>query len=102
MSKVSVIVPVHNTVKYIDTCVRSLRQQTLKDIEIILVENASDDGSLERCHELASADERIKVIHSDIGDLSHARNLGIECATSEYVAFVDSDDTVAGDMYQVL
>lgn len=102
MSKVSVIVPVHNTVEYIEACVHSLRQQTLDDIEIILVENASDDGSLERCHELALADKRIKVIHSDIGDLSHARNLGIEHASSEYIAFVDSDDTVAKEMYQVL
>ena len=100
--KVSVIIPVYNLANYIENTVASLLAQTYQNIEIILVENASSDGSLERCRELALADKRIKVLHSDIGDLSHARNLGIECASSEYVAFVDSDDTVAEDMYQVL
>lgn len=102
MSKVSIIVPVHNTEKYLRMTVESLAGQTLQDIEIILVENASTDGSLELCHELAKADERIKVMHLDKGDLSHARNNGLKQATSEYVAFVDSDDAVLPEMYETL
>jgi glycosyltransferase involved in cell wall biosynthesis len=102
MSKVSIIVPVHNTEKYLENTVRSLLAQTLKDIEVILVENASTDGSLALCHELAKTDDRIKVMHLEKGDLSHARNNGLTLATSEYVAFVDSDDTVKPEMYETL
>lgn len=102
MSKISVIVPVHNTEKYLEKCVDSLTSQTLKDIEIILVENASKDGSLRKCHECAERDPRISVLSFEIGDLSYARNRGVEAAKSEYVAFVDSDDTVAPTMYEDL
>lgn len=102
MTKVSVIVPVHNTEKYLRNCVESIQAQTLKDIEIILVENASTDGSLELCKHLADQDERISYIHSDIGDLAAARNLGLTKVKSEYVAFVDSDDTVDPEMYETL
>lgn len=102
MSKVSIIVPVHNTEKYLENTVRSLVKQTLKDIEIILVENGSTDGSLALCHEIAKTDDRIKVMHLDKGDLSYARNNGLKLATSEYVAFVDSDDTVKSEMYETL
>ena len=102
MSRVSVIVPVHNTARYLAACVASLQRQTLQDIEIILVENASTDDSLSLCNKLAETDDRIKAIHLDVGDLSYARNRGIELASSEYVAFVDSDDTVAPEMYETL
>lgn len=102
MSKVSVIVPVHDTERYLAACVASLQSQTLEDIEIILVENASTDNSLALCRQLAETDERIKVLHLETGDLSYARNQGIDAATSEFVAFVDSDDTVSADMYQTL
>ena len=102
MSRVSIIVPVHNTEKYLEATVQSLLAQTLKDIEIILVENGSTDGSLALCHEVAKTDERIKVMHLDKGDLSYARNNGLTLATSEYVAFVDSDDTVRPEMYETL
>lgn len=100
MSKISVIVPVHNTEKYLRKCVASLTAQTYGHIEIILVENASSDGSLALCHELASHDDRIKVIHADIGDPAHARNEGVKASTGEYIGFVDSDDTVEPDMYE--
>lgn len=102
MSRVSIIVPVHNTEKYLEATVCSLLAQTLKDIEIILVENGSTDGSLALCYEVAKTDERIKVMHLDKGDLSYARNNGLTMATSEYVAFVDSDDTVKPEMYETL
>ena len=100
MPKVSVIVPVHNTALYLVKCVESIVNQTLKDIEIVLVENASTDNSLELCHQMADTDKRIKVLHIDEGDLSKARNEGIKIATSKYVAFVDSDDTILPSMYE--
>lgn len=100
MPKVSVIIPVHNMYDYMDKCLDSVRQQTLEDIEIILVENASTDRSQEKCQEYAQKDPRIKFIHLDVGDLAHARNQGLMLATAEYVAFLDSDDYVARDMYE--
>ena len=100
MPKVSVIIPVHNMYDYMDKCLDSVRQQTLEDIEIILVENASTDRSLEKCQEYARIDPRIKFIHLDVGDLAHARNQGLMLATAEYVAFLDSDDYVAREMYE--
>lgn len=100
MPKVSVIIPVHNMYDYMDKCLDSVRQQTLEDIEIILVENASTDRSQEKCQEYAQKDPRIKFIHLDVGDLAHARNQGLMHATSEYVAFLDSDDYVAREMYE--
>lgn len=102
MSRISIIVPVHNTEQYLESTIRSLLAQTLKDIEIILVENGSTDNSLALCHEVAKSDERIKVMHLERGDLSYARNSGLTLAASEYVAFVDSDDTVKSEMYETL
>ena len=99
MPKVSIIVPVHNTEKYLQACVESLTAQTLADIEIILVENCSTDNSLALCHKLATTDDRIKVVSIDKADLSTARNEGVKVATGEYIAFVDSDDTVLPEMY---
>ena len=100
MPKVSVIIPVHNMYDYMDRCLESVMNQTLADIEIILVENASTDKSLEKCNEYAAKDSRIKVMHRDIGDLSYARNSGLSIATGEYVAFLDSDDYVDLNMYE--
>ena len=77
MPKVSIIVPVHNTEKYLQACVESLTAQTLADIEIILVENCSTDNSLTLCHKLSATDDRIKVVSIDKADLSTARNEGI-------------------------
>ena len=99
MPKISVIVPVHNTAKYLEKCVGAIAGQTFKDIEIVLVENASTDNSLEVCQSLAKDDARIKVLHSDIGDPSLARNIGIEASTGEYLGFIDSDDTIDLEMY---
>ena len=100
MCKVSIIVPVHNTEQYLPTTVESLLAQTYKNIEIILVENASTDGSLALSHALADKYDRIKVIHTDIAGPANARNMGIDAATGEYIGFVDSDDTVDPDMYE--
>ncbi len=102
MSKVSIIVPVHNTEKYVEACVSSAQAQTLRDIEIILVENGSTDDSLAVCRRLAEDDPRIRVIHMDEGDVSLARNVGVTMATSDYIGFMDSDDVAEPEMYSTL
>lgn len=100
MSLLSVIIPVHNTVAYLENTLDSVLKQSLSDIEIILVENMSTDGSDVLCDKLAGHDSRIKVMHNDIAGLSRARNAGIKASTSDYVAFIDSDDTIEHDMYE--
>lgn len=99
MPKVSIIVPVHNTERYLQACVASLTTQKLTDIEIILVENCSTDNSLALCHKLAESDSRIKVLSIDKADLSTARNEGVKVAKGDYIGFVDSDDTVLPDLF---
>ena len=89
---VSVIVPVHNTVEYLPRCIDSIRNQSLKDIEIILVENQSNDGSAALCDEYMSFDSRVKVLHLPVANASIARNAGLDIASAPYVGFVDSDD----------
>ena len=89
---VSIIVPVHNTADYLHKCIESLRSQTLQQIEIILVDNLSVDGSSEICDEYARIDKRIKVLHLSIAGLSIARNAGMRIASAPYTGFVDSDD----------
>lgn len=98
--KISIIVPVHNTFFYLSSCIESLLSQTLKDFEIILVENGSTDESIELCKYFTKIDSRIKLIQIDKADLSSARNAGLRIAAGEYIAFVDSDDTVSSTMYE--
>lgn len=101
--KVSVIVPVYNVELYLKECVESIRQQTLQDIEIILVDDKSPDRSPLICDEYAQLDKRIKVIHKPINEgLGFARNSGLEVASGEFVAFLDSDDFIEKNMYQTL
>ena len=102
MPKVSIVVPVYNVENYLEFCVRSLKAQTLKDIEIILVDDGSPDNSGKICDELAKTDSRISVVHKQNGGLSSARNAGIAVARGEYIGFVDSDDWVEPDMYEHL
>lgn len=98
--KVSVIIPVHNTATYLTACVESVTAQTLRETEIILVENGSTDNSLEVCYRLAQEDPRIKVLQIAKADLSTARNEGARVASADYVGFVDSDDTILPDMFE--
>lgn len=100
--KVSIIVPIYNVEKYLDRCMQSLLNQTLKEIEIILVDDESPDNCPAMCDEYARHDARVKVIHKNNGGLGFARNSGLEVATGEYVAFVDSDDYVNVTMYEEL
>lgn len=99
---VSIVVPVYKVEKYLERCVTALRNQTLRDIEIILVDDGSPDACPEMCNALALSDCRIKVVHKKNGGLSSARNAGLRAASGDYVGFVDSDDTVAPDMYEKL
>ena len=90
--KVSFIIPVYNVENYIHQCVDSIITQTYRDIEIILVDDGSPDGSPKICDEYAAKDPRIIALHKTNGGLSDARNYGLNKATGDYVAFVDSDD----------
>lgn len=100
--KVSIIVPVYNVEPYIERCVESLRNQTLKDIEIVLVDDESPDNCPAICDEYTGRDSRIKVVHKKNGGLGLACNTGIEAATGDYIAFCDSDDWVDTEMYETL
>ena len=92
--KVSIIVPVYNTEKYLEKCVNSLTGQTYKNIEIILVDDGSKDGGGSLCDELAKKDHRIKVIHKENGGLISSWKRGVKESCGEYLCFVDSDDWV--------
>lgn len=100
--KVSVIVPVYNVESYLDRCVKSILNQTLKDIEIILVDDGSSDNCPAICDKYASKDHRVKVVHKKNAGLGMACNSGIEVALGEYIAFCDSDDWVDAEMYQIM
>ena len=94
MVKVTVIIPVYNTEKYLAECIESAINQSLRDIEIILVDDASPDNAGKICDEYAAKDSRIKVIHQENQGVSAARNNGLEHANGEYVYFLDSDDMI--------
>ena len=98
--KISVIVPCYRTEKWLDRCVASLVNQTLQDIEIILVDDGSPDRVSAMCDEWAAKDTRIKVIHQRNSGQGPARNVGLDIAKGEYVAFVDSDDWIDADAYR--
>lgn len=100
--RISVIIPVYNVEGYLERCLMSVIGQTYENLEIILVNDGSTDGSGELCDEFAAADSRIQVIHKENGGLSDARNVGMDMATGEYIGFIDSDDWVDRDMYEVL
>lgn len=100
--KVSVIIPVYNAEKYIGRCVDSIRKQTLRELEIILVDDGSTDASRTVCEELCGQDERIKLVSQKNAGPGAARNLGLETAEGEYAAFVDSDDYIDADMYRTM
>ena len=98
--KVSVIVPVYNVEKYIEKCLSSLVNQTLRDIEIIVVNDGSPDNSQKIIDKYAKKYSNIKSFTKKNGGLSDARNFGLKYASGEYIAFVDSDDYVKLDMYE--
>lgn len=103
---ISVIVPVYNVADYLEECVISIINQTYKNLEIILVDDGSTDNSSKICDDFSKKDTRIKVIHKENGGISKARNAGIEIATGDYIAFMDSDDcikeTFIEELYKLL
>ena len=101
-SELTVVVPVYNVEKYLEKCIDSILNQTLTVDEIILVDDGSKDKSGEIAEDYAAKYKNIKVIHQKNGGLSAARNTGIDAATKEYIAFVDSDDYIESDMYETL
>lgn len=92
--RVSVIVPIYKVEQTLDRCVKSIRKQSYRNLEIILVDDGSPDRCPQMCDEYALADNRIVVVHKKNGGLSDARNAGIKKSTGEYIAFVDSDDYI--------
>ncbi|VEF49057.1 glycosyl transferase family protein [Bacillus freudenreichii] len=100
--KISIVVPVYNVENYIRNCIESIMAQTYKEFELILVNDGSPDNSGKICEEYAKKDDRVKVIHKNNGGVSSARNCGIETAKGEYIAFVDPDDEVEPEMYELL
>ncbi len=102
MKKISVIVPIYNTEKYLIQCLDSIINQTYRNLEIILVDDGSEDESPKICDEYASIDDRIKVIHKKNEGVAKARNTGISVSTGDYLAFVDSDDVINLVMFERL
>lgn len=100
--KLSIIVPVYNVEPYLEKCIDSILAQSVTDMEVILVDDGSTDGSAEACDRYSQKDRRIVVIHKENGGLSDARNAGLEIARGEYIGFVDSDDHIDPDMYHDL
>lgn len=103
MAKISVIVPIYNTERFLERCLTSLQNQTEQNIEFLLIDDASTDRSLEIMDFFQKKDKRFKIITSNKNNgVSIARNKGIELATGEYIGFVDSDDYVDYDYFEVL
>ena len=99
---ISIIVPVYKVELYLGQCVDSILAQTYREIEVLLIDDGSPDKCGEMCDAYASKDPRVKVFHTENGGLSAARNEGLKHATGDYIAFVDSDDWIDPDMYEVL
>ncbi len=102
MEKVSVIIPAYNVERFIAECVNSVRSQTYKDLEIIIIDDGSTDSTFDICQKLADEDERIKLIQNNHGGVSRARNSGLDNATGDYIVSVDSDDIILPDMIETL
>ena len=102
MEKISIIVPVYNCEKYIGTCIESIQGQTYQNLEIILVNDGSKDGSGEICRSYVVHDARIQYIEQENQGVSAARNHGIKKATGTFVMFVDADDTITNDACEKL
>lgn len=102
MCKVSVIVPVYNTEKYLPACLESLAAQTMDDIEVIVIDDGSPDGSLAIAEEFAAKHPGFRVFSTENRGVGHARNYGAKMSRGEYLAFVDSDDEVEPDYCQAM
>ena len=99
---ISIIIPVYNVEKYLEDCLNSVVNQTYKNLEIILIDDGSTDNSGKICDLYAKKDNRIVVIHKENAGVSSARNVGLKIAKGLYIGFVDPDDYIAEDMYEIL
>lgn len=100
MKLISVIVPAYNVRPYLERCINSIIHQTYPNLEIILVDDGSTDGTGALCDEIAGRDSRVIVIHKENGGQADARNRGIEIASGEFISFIDADDYIESDMYE--
>lgn len=97
---ITVIVPIYNSEKYLSGCLQSICSQTYDNIEILLIDDGSTDSSWEICNRFAAADSRIIIVQKENGGQSSARNLGLDMATGDYIAFIDSDDAISADVLE--
>lgn len=102
MKKISIIVPVYNVEENIDSCIKSIINQTYKNLEVLLIDDGSTDSSGMVCDEYAKKDNRIKVIHKTNEGVSATRNLGIKISTGDFIAFIDSDDLLENNYCETL
>src|SRR5690625_6208119 len=102
MSKVSIIIPVYNKAPYLDSCISSVINQTYKNLEIIIIDDGSTDNSLEICEKYRKKDERIQLISQENQGVSVARNKGIQKASGEWIYFLDADDYLELDAFEIL
>src|SRR5437764_6840572 len=100
--RVSVVVPMFNVAAYVEDCLTSLAQQSLTDIEVVMVDDGSTDETPAIARRFAAADSRFRLVSQPNGGLGHARNTGTAAATGEFLAFVDSDDVVPRHAYETL
>lgn len=99
---VTIIIPVYNTEKYLEKCLNSVLEQSHKNLEIILINDGSTDNSLNICKEFQKLDNRIKIINQENNGVSVARNKGLDIASGEYIAFIDSDDFIEKNMIETM
>ena len=100
--KISVIVPIYQVGAYLEDCIKSIINQTYRNLEIILINDGSTDDCPMICDKYKALDDRIRVIHKENGGISSVRNLGLEVATGEYLAYVDGDDAIDEKMFAIL
>lgn len=100
--QLTIIIPVYNVQKFLSKCIESVLCQTYANFEVILIDDGSTDGSEKICDEYREKDQRVKVIHQQNAGVSNARNCGIRLAKGTYIAFVDGDDWIEKDMYEIL
>lgn len=102
MIKISIIVPVYNAGKYLNACLESIKNQTYKEIEVILINDGSTDASLSICQEYSKRDSRFIVVNKDNEGVSETRNRGIKIATGEFIMFLDADDWIEENTCEIL